>query len=329
MSTIEVAFRDPGSSSETEDELLSKIEHKFTEICCKEGWILDGIIIRSKPRRQGQEASVEEKEQTFHSTQRKCPKCGKLWGKRMFNRHDCNPQTVPDELNCSRCSNQPIADQTSGFVSKTPGGPQPSTNECQNSVLYPHMTYTHVELETSTTEISEKLKICEGKLQAIEEMLVCSICWEVVQGPHTLVCGHTYCTHCIWKWEQHQKHDGRKPWCPQCSILFNSTRLLLDNSRGAKIKLELYPKTLMLGQVTEVISDKLSTSEEPGGGSRFQVLDGDQAASSSSGVVDDEMEETESILGPLLGSIVFLYVYMSIFTYMFSSWQRPGTSPSK
>lgn len=325
MFTIEVTFRDPGSSSETKDELRSKIEQKFTEM----GWILDGIQIRSKPRRQGQEASVEEKEQTLHSTQRKCPKCGKLWGKRMFNRHDCNPQTVPDELNSARCSNQPITEQTSGLVSKTPG-PQPSTNECQKSVQHPNMTYTHVELETSTTEISEKLKIYEERLRAIEEMLVCSICWEVVQRPHTLVCGHTYCTHCIWKWEQRQKHVGREPWCPQCLICFNSTRLLLDNSRGTKSEVKPYPQNVMLGQVTQVVfSDKLSTSEEPGGDSRFKVLDGDQAASSSSGVIDDEIEETESILGPLLGSIVFLYVCMSIFTYMFSSWQRPGTSPSK
>ena len=323
MFTLEVAFRDPTSSGETEDELLSKIQHKFNKMCSNEGWIFDGIRIRSKPRRQGQEASVEEKEQTLHSTQRKyCPKCGKLWEKRMLNKHDCNPQTVPDELNSSWCSNQPITEQTSGRVSKIPG-PQPSTNECKNSVLFP-------KLETSTTEISEKLKICEGRLRAIEKMLVCSICKEVVQWPHTLVCGHTYCTKCILKWEQHQKHDGRKPWCPLCLICFNSDTLILDNSRGAKCQLEPYPKNLMLEQVTQVvISDKLSTSEEPGGGSRFKVLDGDQAASSSSGVVDDEMEETESILGPLLGSIVFFYVYMSIFTYMFSSWQRPGTSPRK
>ncbi|CAH3182327.1 unnamed protein product [Porites lobata] len=131
------------------------------------------------------------------------------------------------------------------------------------------MTYTHVELETSTTEISEKLKIYEERLRAIEEMLVCSICWEVVQRPHTLVCGHTYCTHCIWKWEQRQKHVGREPWCPQCLICFNSTRLLLDNSRGTKSEVKPYPQNVMLGQVTQVVfSDKLSTSEEPGGDSR-------------------------------------------------------------
>ena len=37
------------------------------------------------------------------------------------------------------------------------------------------------------------------KLVKLEETLQCPICSEIYLNPHTLTCGHTYCSHCIRK----------------------------------------------------------------------------------------------------------------------------------
>ena len=305
---FEVAFYVPDSSGETGD-VLSEIEQKFAEMCSKEGWTLDGVGIRDELRGQGQKAPVEREEQTLDLTQ-------------LSSWYRMQPTSVT-------------------LLKKTgPMTKQPSTNNCKQSVQHPHISFVYTEMENCQlpsliTEISEKLKICEARLRAIEEVLVCSICKEVVQRPHTLVCGHSFCTHCIREWKKKQKCNRRKPFCPDCFICFPSTRLILENARGAKSKLQ-YPKNWMLGKVAQVfIVDEVSTNKEQ----RFEVLEREaQTDSSSSGVEDnndnfhDEMEQTGSIqdvLCTLLVSMVLICIFMFICHWADIKMQGPGTSPSR
>ena len=311
---FEVAFYVPDSSGETGD-VLAEIEQKFAEMCSKEGWMLDGVGIRDKPRGQGQKAPVEREEQTLDLTQ-----SSSSW-------YRMQPTSVT------------LLKKT-GPMTKQPAVRQPSTNNCKQSVQRPHISFVYTEMENCQlpsliTEISEKLKICEARLRAIEEVLVCSFCREVVQRPHTLVCGHSFCTHCIREWKKKQKYNRRKPFCPDCFMCFPSTRLILENSRGTKSKLQRYQKNWMLGKVAQVfILDEVSTNKEH----RFEVLErGAQTDSSSSGVEDnndnfpDEMEQTgtiQNVLCTLLVSMVLICIFMLICQWADIKMQGPGTSPS-
>lgn len=74
------------------------------------------------------------------------------------------------------------------------------------------------ELENLATENAatrEKLKDCEGELDAIKTSLACSICLEafVNRDPVSLVCGHIYCGSCITAF---MGHRGESKCCPQC-----------------------------------------------------------------------------------------------------------------
>ena len=311
---FEVAFYVPDSSGETGD-VLSEIEHKFAEMCSTEGWILDGVGISDKPRGQGQKAPVEREEQTLDLTQ-----LSSSWNK-------IKPTSVT------------LLEKT-GPMTKQPAVRQAKENNCEQSVQRPHIAFVYTEMENCQlpsliTEISEKLKISEARLRAIEEVLVCSICRQVVQRPHTLVCGHSFCTHCIREWKKKQKCNRRKLFCPDCFIYFPSTRLILENARGAKSKLQ-YPKNWMLGNVSQVfIHDEVSTNKEQ----RFEVLEREaQTDSSSSGVEDnndnfhDEMEQTGSIqdvLCTLLVSMVLICIFMFICHWADIKMQGPGTSPGR
>lgn len=309
MSTLfEVAFYVPDSSGKTGDVLLSEIKHKFAETCSKEGWILDGIGIKKAP--------VKNTEQTLDLT----------------------------HSSSSWCKMQPLTNQP---ILKTPlkkAGPmllptavrQPSTNICTKSVQRPYVPYIYTEPEnceppSSITEISETLKICEDRLCAIEEMLVCSFCREVVKRPHTLVCGHSFCTLCISKWKEEQKQNRRKPFCPDCSVCFPSTRPLLENSKGTTTKLQPYPKNWMLGKVAQVfILDKVSSDEEQRCLEREARMDSSYSdvEDSDIGNFQGEMEQTESILFPLLISIVAICIFVLMSYCCLPKKLGPDTSPS-
>lgn len=314
MSTLlEVAFYVPGSSGETGDVLLSEIKHKFAEMCSKEGWILDGIGIKKAP--------VENTEKNLDLTQ-----SSSSW---------CQMQPL---------TNEPITVETSATLLKKAGpmsllpAKEPSTNNCQKSVQRPYISYIYTEPEnreprSSISEISEKLKISEDSLRAIKEMLVCGFCMEVVKRPHTLVCGHSFCTHCISKWKQEQKYNRRKPFCPVCSVCFPSTRRLLENSKGATSNLQKYPKNWMLAKVAQVFTlDKVSSDEEQ----RCELLEREAPMDSSSSDVEDsdtgnfqgEMEQTESILFPLLISIVAICIFVLMSYCCLPKKLGPQTSPS-
>ena len=302
---FEVACYVPDSSGETRD-VLSEMEQKFAEMCSKEGWTLDGVGIRDELRGQGQKAPVEREEQTLDLTQ-------------LSSWYRMQPTSVT-------------------LLKKTgPMTKQPSTNNCKQSVQHPHISFVYTEMENCQlpsliTEISEKLKICEARLRAIEEVLLCSICREVVQRPHTLVCGHSFCTLCISEWKQKQKEARRKPFCPDCSVEFPSTRRQLENPKGATgiSKLQPYPKNWMLGKVVAqlFIVDKVCTDEEK---NLSELLERErQMDSSSSDVEDDtgEMEQSQSIDFPLLTSIVAICIFMLMCYCCLPKKQGPGTSPS-
>ena len=307
MSTLfEVTFSVRDSSGKTGDVLLSEITNKFAKMCAREGWILDGIGIKK--------AAVENTEKTLDLTQ----------------------------SSSSSCKRQPLKKSVTllkkaGPMSLLPAVRQPSTNYCKKSVQRPHIPYIYTEPEnceppSSISKISEKLKISEERLRAIEEMLVCSFCREVVKRPHTLVCGHSFCTLCISKWKQKQKEARRKPFCPDCSVEFPSTRRQLENPKGATgiSKLQPYPKNWMLGKVVAqlFIVDKVCTDEEK---NLSELLERErQMDSSSSDVEDDtgEMEQSQSIDFPLLTSIVAICIFMLMCYCCLPKKQGPGTSPS-
>ena len=313
MSTLfEVAFYVPDSSGETGDVLISQIKNKFAKMCAREGWIVDGIGIKK--------AAVENTEKTLDLTQSSSSSC---------KRQPLTNQSITVKKSVTLL-------KKAGPMSLLPAVRQPSTNNCKKSVQRPHIPYIYTEPEnceppSSISKISEKLKISEDRLRAIEEMLVCGFCREVVKRPHTLVCGHSFCTLCISKWKQKQKDARRKPFCPDCSVHFTSTRRQLENPKGASgiSKLQPYPKNWMLGKVVEVFTlDKVSTDEEQ---NLFELLEREREMDSSSSDVEDdtgEMEQSQSIHFPLLTSIVAICIFMLMCYCCLPKKQGPGTSPS-
>ena len=50
----------------------------------------------------------------------------------------------------------------------------------------------------------------------MEDLLVCSICFDVLVDPVVGPCGHDYCVNCIQTWYVEEKLNERCPKCPQC-----------------------------------------------------------------------------------------------------------------
>ena len=57
---------------------------------------------------------------------------------------------------------------------------------------------------------------CGGKLKALEESILCPICGEFFENPHSLKCGHSFCSVCIRKHLDRSINPNTFESCPSC-----------------------------------------------------------------------------------------------------------------
>ncbi|KAJ3854273.1 hypothetical protein EV368DRAFT_80790 [Lentinula lateritia] len=59
----------------------------------------------------------------------------------------------------------------------------------------------------------------EAHLEREERDLECKICYNIVNRPHFLSCGHIFCASCISAWAMTYLEHGTKPDCPFCHVI--------------------------------------------------------------------------------------------------------------
>jgi len=57
---------------------------------------------------------------------------------------------------------------------------------------------------------------CSDFAEALENLVTCVICYEILTDPKTLPCLHTLCFKCIQDWYQNCKDNKRRFSCPSC-----------------------------------------------------------------------------------------------------------------
>ncbi|XP_039664510.1 E3 ubiquitin/ISG15 ligase TRIM25-like [Perca fluviatilis] len=63
-----------------------------------------------------------------------------------------------------------------------------------------------------------------------EELFDCSICLQLLEGPVTTACGHSYCIKCINSFWDVNNNSGRSYSCPQCRQTFSQRPVLKRNT---------------------------------------------------------------------------------------------------
>ncbi|CAG8676773.1 18117_t:CDS:2, partial [Cetraspora pellucida] len=62
------------------------------------------------------------------------------------------------------------------------------------------------QLESNIERLNQELILREHVIQGLEANinsfgLKCTICFEYMSNPCTISCGHTFCYHCLYKWD--------------------------------------------------------------------------------------------------------------------------------
>ena len=99
------------------------------------------------------------------------------------------------------------------------------------------------------------------KLKQLEESLLCPICSEFLSNPHSLNCGHSFCSICI------RKHLDRKinlttfEQCPCCKEKSHVGHLRCDRSLSTAVGKFMESRKLLLDAVSNVQQSESAITE--------------------------------------------------------------------
>lgn len=65
----------------------------------------------------------------------------------------------------------------------------------------------------------------QPSLAELQQALSCNICYELLSGPVSLPCGHSFCSSCIRSNADFKTSTGQRPSCPECRAGFETSDL--------------------------------------------------------------------------------------------------------